>query len=102
MVLSGMGLGASSPSMAATIANTVDESDFGVAGATQQLAAQVGTVAGIQIMQTVQASREQAAGLIGSYGDAYLVGAGVAALGAVCALLIRGGRFVPRSSGLTS
>src|SRR6185312_9071858 len=54
LVLSGIGLGASSPAMAATIANVVDEADFGVAGATQQLAAQVGVVAGIQIMQTVQ------------------------------------------------
>jgi EmrB/QacA subfamily drug resistance transporter len=97
MVLSGMGLGASSPSMAATIANTVDEADFGVAGATQQLAAQVGVVAGIQIMQTVQASREEAVGLIASYSDAYLVGAGVAALGAVCALVIRRGALTPAS-----
>jgi hypothetical protein len=98
MVLSGMGLGASSPSMAATIANTVDEADFGVAGATQQLAAQVGGVAGIQIMQTVQASRESTAGVIGSYGDAYLVGAVAAVIAAGCALLIRGGRFMPRQS----
>ena len=77
--------------MAATIANVVDEADFGVAGATQQLAAQVGVVAGIQIMQTVQESRATADGLIGSYGDAYLVGAGVAAIGAVSALFIRRG-----------
>ena len=91
LVLSGIGLGASSPAMAATIANVVDEADFGVAGATQQLAAQVGVVAGIQIMQTVQESRAAADGLIGSYGDAYLVGAGVAAVGAVSALFIRRG-----------
>ena len=77
--------------MAATIANVVDEADFGVAGATQQLAAQVGVVAGIQIMQTVQESRAAADGLIGSYGDAYLVGAGVAAVGAVVRALHQAG-----------
>ena len=57
--------------MAATIANTVDEADFGVAGAMQQLAVQVGAVIGIQIMQTVQAAREEPDGLVASLQLAY-------------------------------
>jgi hypothetical protein len=51
--------------------------------------AQIGTVAGIQIMQTVQVAREAADGLAGSYRVAYLVGAVVAALGIVTSSFVR-------------
>lgn len=88
LALSGIGLGISSPAMAATIANAVDESDFGVAGATQQLFVQVGVLAGIQIMQTVQVSQQAARGLIGSYHVAYMAGGVVAVLGAIAALRV--------------
>ena len=46
-------------------------------GAAQQMMPQVGVVAGIQILQTVQAAREPVVGGIASYHTAYLVGAGV-------------------------
>ena len=82
LAFSGIGLGAASPAMAATIANAVDESDLGVAGAAQQMVAQVGVVAGIQIMQTVQEAS-------GSFSTAYLVGAGVCLLGAASAWFVR-------------
>jgi hypothetical protein len=58
LALSGMGLGASSPALAASVANSVDEADLGVAGAFQQMMSQFGVVVGIQVMQTVAASRE--------------------------------------------
>ena len=83
LMLSGIGLGASSPAMAATIANTVDPRDLGIAGATQQMMNQFGVVLGIQVMQTVQAAREGVVGAVDAYGEAYLVGAAVAALGVV-------------------
>jgi EmrB/QacA subfamily drug resistance transporter len=89
LALSGLGLGASSPSMAATIANAVDEADLGIAGAAQQLITQVGVVAGIQLMQTVQAARAGAVGLIDSYQEAYLLGGAVAALGIVSASFVQ-------------
>jgi EmrB/QacA subfamily drug resistance transporter len=89
LALSGIGLGASMPSMAATIANAVDQSDLGVIGAAQQMMTEVGLTAGIQIMQTVQVSREPAVGELASYHEAYLVGAGVALLGVVCACFVR-------------
>jgi EmrB/QacA subfamily drug resistance transporter len=92
LALSGLGLGVSSPSMAATIANAVDEDDLGIAGAAQQLLTQVGVVAGIQLMQTVQVSAEDTLGLVDSYHRAYLLGAGVAALGVVTALFVRSSR----------
>ena len=95
LALSGIGLGASMPSLAAAIANSVDERDLGVVGASQQMVGQLGVVAGIQILQTVQQAREGAAGEAASYGDAYLVGAVVAAVAFVLALFLRrsfGGR----------
>jgi EmrB/QacA subfamily drug resistance transporter len=89
LALSGMGLGSSSPSMAATIANAVEERDLGIAGAAQQMMTQIGVVAGIQLMQTVQAAGERSAGLVGSYQRAYLLGAVVCALGVVSAAFVR-------------
>ena len=65
--------------MATAIANAVDEDDLGVAGATQQMVNQVGVVIGIQVMQAVQAARAPTVGAVAAYGEAYLVGAAMAA-----------------------
>jgi MFS family permease len=89
--LSGIGMGISVPAMNATVANAVDAEDLGVASAASQLMSQIGTVAGIQIMQTVQVAREGADGLAGSYHVAYLVGAVVAGVGIVAAGFVRSG-----------
>jgi EmrB/QacA subfamily drug resistance transporter len=89
LALSGIGLGASSPAMAASIANAVDERDLGVAGAFQQMMTQFGVVLGIQVMQTVQVARADSVGSVAAYGEAYLVGGAVAALGIVAALFVR-------------
>lgn len=88
LALSGMGMGATQPSMVATIANAVDEQDLGVAGAAQQMLTQIGTVSGIQVLQTVQMVTEERSGLTGSYGNAYLFGAVLAVAGAVTASFI--------------
>jgi len=89
LVLSGIGLGVATPSVAASVANAVDDSDLGVASATQQLMTQVGSAAGIQVMATVQLAREHASGLLGSFSEAYLVGAGACVLSLVFSLGIR-------------
>lgn len=89
LALSGIGLGASAPSMAATVANAVDEDDLGVAGATQQLITQVGVVAGIQLMQTLQVSTSDSVGLVTSFHYAYLLGGAVSVLGIVSATFVR-------------
>ena len=89
LVLSGLGNGIASPSLASSVANTVSDEHLGVAGAAQQLLTQVGVVAGIQLMQTVQASREGAVGLEQSYADAYLVGGAAAVLAVLCAAFVR-------------
>ena len=92
VALSGLGMGAASPAMAASIANAVDDRDLGIAGATQQMVNQVGVAVGIQVMLAIQTGREAAVGATAAYGDAYLVGAGVALIGVVLALFMRSSR----------
>jgi len=89
LALAGVGLGVSSPSMAASVANAVEEENLGIAGAAQQLLIQVGIVAGIQLAETVQAARQSAVGAVASYHDSYLMAGGVCVLGLVCALFVR-------------
>lgn len=85
LVLSGLGLGAASPSLVTVVANAVDEHDLGVANAAQQMVAQIGTVAGIQVLSTIQGG----SGAALPFAAAYLVGGGVAALGVVAAGFVR-------------
>jgi MFS family permease len=92
LALSGVGMGVASPSVAAAVANSVDEDSLGVASASQQLMAQVGVVAGIQVMQTIQTSRQGAVGLVGSFHDAYVVGVLACVLAAACGLGMLGRR----------
>jgi EmrB/QacA subfamily drug resistance transporter len=87
--LSGLGMGASTPAMAAAIANSVDERDLGIAGATQQMVNQIGVVLGIQIVQTVQVARAGADGAVNAYHEAYFVGALAAAFGVAAAFFVR-------------
>jgi MFS family permease len=89
LALSGIGLGVSAPAMTATVANAVPDEELGVAAALQQLMTQVGSVIGIQVMQTVQASTEKSSGLIGSYANAYYVGAVAALLAVGAAAFVR-------------
>jgi EmrB/QacA subfamily drug resistance transporter len=89
LALSGVGLGVASPSIAASVANSVETNDLGIASATQQLMTQVGSAAGIQVMATVQAARQHTDGLLGSFSDAYLVGAGACLLAVACAAGMR-------------
>jgi EmrB/QacA subfamily drug resistance transporter len=89
LALAGVGLGVALPSMAASVANAVEDEHLGIAGAAQQLITQVGIVAGIQIAQTVQAAREGEAGLVASYHQAYLLTGAVAAIGLAAAVFVR-------------
>ena len=89
LALSGIGLGVSSPSVASSVGNAVDDDVLGVASAAQQVMTQMGVVAGIQVLATIQAARQGSAGLVGSFHDAYLVGGGVALISVICSLFIR-------------
>ena len=98
-VLSGMGMGVAQPALSASVANEFSAEDLGTASASQQLMNQIGTVAGIQVMQTVQAATfkgntanaggANGAGLLHSFHLAYLVGGFVALAGVACAAMTR-------------
>jgi EmrB/QacA subfamily drug resistance transporter len=88
LALSGLGMGVCAPSISASVANSVELERMGAASAALQLASQVGQVAGIQIMETVQVAREHAAGVVASFGDAYIVAGAVAALGVIAAAFV--------------
>lgn len=86
--LSGLGLGMAMPSISASVANSVEQTDLGIASASQQLVVQVATVAGVQLMTTVQATLAPE-GLASSFQRAYLLGGVVSLLGVACAFGIR-------------
>jgi EmrB/QacA subfamily drug resistance transporter len=95
LALSGVGLGMAQPSISSSVANAVDEEQLGIASAAQQLVTQVGVVAGIQLMSTIQAAREGPDGLVGSFRAAYLLGAAGCFAGVDCATFLRSAQRGP-------
>ncbi len=89
LALSGIGNGFSTPSATSSASNEFDEHELGVMSAAQQLIGQIGIVAGIQVMVTVQASPGGGAGTLSDFHRAFAVGAVVAALSGVFGMLIR-------------
>jgi MFS family permease len=98
LALSGLGMGVSMPATSSTMSNELVESEYGVMSAAQLLASQVGEVAGIQTVLTVQESVARRSGLgavhhstalLHSFSVAFWIGAGVAALAVVCAFFMR-------------
>ena len=87
---SGLGMGSASPSLVSSAANTVSHDDQGVANAAQQMVASIGTVAGIQVLSTIQGGGRSA----GSFAEAYVVGGAVALLGALAASFLASRRRV--------
>ena len=99
LALSGLGNGVSTPSTAASAANEVAPDELGVMSAAQLLITQIGIVAGIQVMVTVQASSNGGAGDLSSFHTAYLVGALAAFAALMCGFFVkdtpRGERVAP-------
>lgn len=89
LALSGIGIGTSSPSTASSAANEVATDELGVMSAAQQLITQIGVVAGIQVMETVEASGHGTDGNLAAFHHAFAVGAAAAAVGVVCGLFTR-------------
>ena len=103
LALSGLGMGVAMPSSSSVMANEVKSNEFGVMSAAQMLAMQVGEVAGIQVLETVQQAMVRRHGLLHAKpGPAlletfhlpFLIGACVGALGLFASLFIRS---VPRT-----
>jgi MFS family permease len=98
LALSGLGMGVAMPSSSSVMANEVKTNEFGVMSAAQMLAMQVGEVAGIQVLETVQQAMVRRHGLLHAKpGPAlletfhlpFLIGACVGALGLLSSLFIR-------------
>jgi MFS family permease len=99
LALSGVGNGLSTPSSVSSASNEFEPDELGVMSAAQQLIAQIGIVAGIQVMVTVQASAGGGAGSLSDFHRAFAVGAVVAALSGVFGFCIRN---TPRGHGAES
>ncbi len=93
LALSGLGMGVSMPATSAAMSNELSASEYGVMSAASLLAAQVGEVAGIQAVLTIQESIGRRAlhpsGLLHSFSVPFWVGAGAAGLSVVCAFFMR-------------
>jgi MFS family permease len=89
LALSGLANGITTPSTAASASNEVASDELGVMSAAQQLITQIGVVAGIQVMVTVEASSRGGAGSLASFHDAYWVGVGAALAAMVCGFFMR-------------
>ncbi len=85
LILSGLGLGTSQPSLISSAANAVEVESLGVANAAQVMVTQIGVVAGIQVLSTIQ----NGATTTGPFTVAYLAGGIVAVLGVVGATFVR-------------
>jgi len=71
------------------LTSAVGSEDLGVASATSQMMVMIGSAAGVQMMQTIQVSRLDEAGIAGSYHAAFLVAAVVSLVAVVSAARIR-------------
>jgi MFS family permease len=103
LALSGLGMGVAMPSSSSVMANEVKSNEFGVMSAAQMLAMQVGEVAGIQVLETIQQALVHRRGLshakpgpalLATFHLPFLIGACVGAVGLVASLFMRS---VPRS-----
>lgn len=89
LALTGVGLGLSFPGLTSSVANAVDERDFGAVSALQEMAFMVGNVLGMQGLQTIQATRERAVGAEAAYHDAFVVGAVLAIVALLLSLGVK-------------
>ncbi|MDQ2753995.1 MAG: MFS transporter [Actinomycetota bacterium] len=87
--ISGLAMGVAGPAVAASVANAVEVEHMGAGSAGLQVANQVGQVAGIQVMETVQAAREHTAGIVGSFQNAYWAGGLGTVVAVIAALGVR-------------
>ncbi|MDE0802630.1 MAG: MFS transporter [Acidimicrobiales bacterium] len=90
LVLQGIGNGTAQPTITATLSNSVDEEDLGIAAAAQRMTFQVGAAMGITTLTSVYGGTEQASDFL----TAYLVGAGLGVAALVFASFVES---TPRS-----
>lgn len=89
IAISGLGMGSAQPAIASSVANAVSDHDLGVAGAVQQLMAQVGSSLGMNLLNTIQTAAAEP-GVSAGFGPAFVVGAAVSVVGLLVATLLPG------------
>lgn len=85
LVLQGIGNGTAQPTITATLSNSVDEADLGIAAAAQRMSFQVGSALGISTLTSIYGGTEQASDFL----IAYLVGAGLGVTSLVFTSMMR-------------
>jgi EmrB/QacA subfamily drug resistance transporter len=85
LVIQGIGNGTAQPTITATMSNSVDEADLGIAAAAQRMAFQVGSALGISLLTSIYGGTQQASDFL----LAYLVGAGIGVTALVFATMMR-------------
>jgi EmrB/QacA subfamily drug resistance transporter len=85
LALAGFGVGIIVPPLMAMLTTAVVDRDLGVAAATSQMMVQIGSAAGVQLMQTIQVSRLAHDGIARSYHAAFVAAALVSSLALVWA-----------------
>ncbi len=85
LIVQGVGNGTAQPTITATMSNSVDEADLGIAAAAQRMAFQVGSALGISTLTSVYGGTERASDFL----TAYLVGAGIGAAALLFAAMMR-------------
>lgn len=89
LAFAGAGMGLIVAPLMAMLTTAVGTRDLGVASATSQMMVQIGSAAGVQLMQTIQVSRLPHDGIAGSYHAAFVAAAAVSSLALVAALRLR-------------
>ena len=92
LVLQGIGNGTSQPPLTATLSNSVEEHDLGVAAAAHRMMWQVGSALGITVMTSVYGGTEQAS----DFFNGYAVGAGLGVAAIASSWFIRSTPREPR------
>lgn len=85
LVVQGIGNGTAQPTITATMSNSVDEHDLGIAAAAQRMAFQVGSALGISTLTSIYGGTENASDFL----TAYLVGAGIGAMALLFSSMMR-------------
>ncbi|MGB0114779.1 MAG: MFS transporter [Ilumatobacteraceae bacterium] len=85
LILQGVGNGTAQPTITATMSNSVDEADLGIAAAAQRMAFQVGSALGISTLTSIYGGTEQASDFL----TAYVAGAGIGIMALVFSSFIR-------------
>ena len=88
-ILQGLGHGLVRPPISASLANSVDETDLGIAAASERMMFQIGSALGITLLTVIYGGVDEP----GTFAQTFLVGAVLAGFGAVALSFLRPGVY---------